>query len=124
MNFEEAFIKLKEGKKIRRKDWETLMHMKLEKSIILTYKGESFGLHSAADILLSKDWYIIGEEGVSFTFVEAIPELKKKKMISNDSLNGGYVFVDNGELAICKPVEYKFMPTFKDMISNDWELMK
>jgi hypothetical protein len=124
MNFEDAFTQLMCHKKIRRKKWEPLMHMKIDKFEIRTYKGESFGLHSGAEILLTKDWYVIGEEEPKYTFVEALPELKKKKMLTNESLDGGYIFIDNGHLAICKPVEYEFMPTFEDMTSLDWETMK
>jgi len=124
MNFDDAFVQLKAGKKIRRKKWEPLMHMKIIANEVVTYKGESFGLHSDADILLSKDWYVIDNEDIKFTFVESLQELKKKKMISRESLNGGYVFIDNGQLAMCKPIEYEFMPTFDDMCSIDWEIMK
>lgn len=124
MNFDDAFAQLKAGKKIRRKKWEPLMHMKIKDEYILTYRGESFGLHSSSDILLTKGWYVLGEEGVSLNFVDTLSELKKKKMISNDLLNGGYIFIDNGDLAMCKPIEYSFMPTFEDMCSLDWEIMK
>ena len=124
MNFEKIFIELTKGKKIRRKNWEPLMHMKIVNGEIITYKGESFHMHSDAKILLTKDWSLVDDDSKKFPFVEALNELKQKKYITHESLNGGYVFIDNNTLAICKPIEYMFMPTFEDLCAIDWETMK
>lgn len=124
MNFDKAYKELLSGKKIRRKDWEPLMHLRLIDGKVKTFKGENINFYDDSNILISTGWRVVDGDGLSLTFIEAIEELKLKKAITNDHLGEGFVFVDQGNLAICRPVEYIFMPTFKCLCSNDWEIMK
>jgi hypothetical protein len=123
MNFEKAFEELTNGKRIRRKKWEPLMHLNIHDKEVKTYRGEATRLFDDPSILLSKDWYVLGDTK-RMKFIDALAELKQKKHITRDELNGGYIFVDGSQLALCKAVEYNFMPTFEDMCGNDWEILK
>lgn len=124
MNFEKAHKELMQGKKIRRKEWEPYMHLRLINNHVKTFKGESIAYYGNADLLLSVNWFVVDGDGKKLSFLEALEELKMKKAITRDGQESSFIFIDNGNLAICREVEYEFMPTFKCLCSNDWELMK
>jgi len=124
MNFEKAFKQLLTGKKIRRKAWEPNMHMRVNDSGIQTYKSEVSTHHMNADVFLTKDWKVLDGDGMLLTFMEALEELKLKKFITREGMGDSFLFIDNGVFAICKAVEYDFMPTFQCLCSNDWEVIQ
>lgn len=124
MNFEKAYKELLLGKKIRRKEWETLMHLRLVGKEVKAFKGENIDFYGDSNILVSTGWRVVDGDGTSLSFIEAIEELKLKKAITRDSLEDGFMFVDQGNLTICKPIEYDFMPTFKCLCALDWEILK
>ena len=125
MNFEKAHKELLSGKKIRCKEWEPLMHVKLINDKAVTFRGEYSAYYVNAEILISKGWKVIDGDNSELNFVEALEELKLKKSIrKGDWPDGQFLFVDKDQLAICKPVEYDFMPSWKDMIGSSWELIK
>lgn len=128
MIFEKAYKELKEGKRIRRKSWEPLMHMVILEDQIKTFKGEYSNFHAQGNVILSKGWRVIEEDGTTgkeIDFVAVLEELKSKKRITHDSWKSyTFLFVDGDKLAVCKPIEYDFMPTYKCFCSNDWEVMK
>jgi hypothetical protein len=124
MNFEKAHKELLAGKKIRRKEWEPYMHLRLISDAIKTFRGENISFYGNANLLLSKDWLVVDGDGKKLTFLEALEELKQKKAITRDEGLDSFIFVDNGNLAMCRQVEYEFMPTFKCLCSTDWEVMK
>lgn len=124
MNFEKAHKELLAGKKIRRKEWEPNMHLRLVGENIKTFKGETTYFYSDGNLLLSKGWKVVDGDAKELSFLEALEELKLKKYITRDGMDDGFLFIDNGQFAVCKPIEYAFMPTFKCLCSNDWELMK
>lgn len=124
MNFDKAHKELLVGKKIRRKEWEPYMHLRLINDAIKTFRGENISFYGNANLLLSKDWLVVDGDGRKLSFLEALEELKQKKAITRDEALDSFIFVDNGNLAMCRQVEYDFMPTFKCLCSNDWEIMK
>lgn len=124
MNFNNAYKELLQGKKIRRKEWEHNMHLRLIGECIKTYKAENTLLYSDSTLLLSKGWRVVEGDGKELSFVEALEELKLKKWITKEGMDDSFIFIDNGQFTLCKPVEYDFMPTFKCLCSNDWEIMK
>lgn len=124
MNFEKAYKEMLIGKKIRRKEWEPFMHLRLMDGQVKTFKGENINYYGNANLLISTGWRVVDGDGTSITFVEALEELKLKKAITNDNLNEGFIFLDQGNLALCRPIEYEFMPNFKCLCSSDWEIMK
>lgn len=128
MNFEKAFKELNEGKKIRRKEWPKLTCMKLVDGKIKTYRAEHKMYFEDANIVLSNDWVVMDGDGKLLNFLDALKELEAKKWIAkkewmNEKLEQ-FILVDNGQLAMCKQVEFLFMPTYKCFQSNDWEIMK
>lgn len=124
MNFDKAHKELLAGKKIRRKEWEIFMHLRLMDGVVKTFKAENVHFYTNSNLLISKGWRVVDGDGKELTFPEAVEELKLKKSITNDSLNDGFIFIDQGNLALCRPVEYDFMPSFKCLCSSDWEVVK
>lgn len=124
MNFEKAHKELLNGKKIRRKEWESHMHLRMIEKNIVAYRGEITRFYDAPNILLSNDWEVVDGDGTKMNFLEALEILKQKKAVTREEMCGAFLFVDDNQLAICRPVEYVFMPTFKCMCLNDWEIMK
>lgn len=124
MNFEKAHKELLAGKKIRRKEWEPYMHLRLIDDHVKTFKGENVSFYGYPDLLISHEWIVVDGDGKKLNFLEALEELKQKKAISQVDKTDCFIFVDNGNLALCRQVEYEFMPTFKCLCSNDWEIMK
>lgn len=124
MNFEKAYAEMLDGKSIRRKEWEAMQHMRLVKKEVATYRAETSNYFANANTLLTTGWRVVDGDGTEMTFVEALAHLKQKKTVTRDGLDGGYVLVDNGNLALCKPVESDYMPTYKDLCAMDWETMK
>lgn len=124
MNFDKAHKELLAGKKIRRKDWEPFMHLRLIDGKVKTFKGENINYYANSQLLISKGWKVVDGDDKELTFIEALEELKLKKSITNEAMGDAFIFVDQGNLAMCRPVEYDFMPTFKCFCSNDWETCK
>lgn len=124
MNFEKAYTEMVAGKMIRRKNWEPLQHMRIVDEKVITYRTETSQYVSGAQVLTSSGWRIFGDDGDSFTFIEGISHLKNKKWITHDQLNGGYIMVDTANLAVCRPVQYDYLPNYQDMCAIDWELIK
>jgi len=125
MNFEKAYKELMQGKNVRRKGWEQLMFLAFIDGEIKAFKGEHSNFYGDLTMLMSSGWKVFEGEGKEITFIEAVEELKNKKCITNVQWEEHvFIFVDGEKLAICKPVEYQFMPTFKCFCSQDWEVMK
>jgi hypothetical protein len=124
MIFEKAHKELMAGKKIRRKEWDPMMHLRMVGENIKAFRGEVTNFYNNPNFLQSKDWIVVDGDGTKLSFIEALEELKLKKSITNEVMQDEFIFVDNGNLVYCKPVEYDFMPTWKCMNATDWELMK
>ena len=124
MNYEKAHKELLAGKKIRRKEWEKYMHLQLVDGQIKTFKGEITLFSADSNILISTGWKIVDGDGEEVTFLEAVEFLRQKKCITKNSLGEGYLFIDNGQWAMCKPIQFQFMPTFMCLSANDWEIIK
>ena len=124
MDFSKAYKEMMSGKRIRRKEWEPFMHLKIDGAAIKAFKGENIKFYSSSEILLSKNWKVVGGDGKGLSFLEALEELKQKKYVKMENMENSFIFVDNGEFAMCRQVEYEFMPTFKCLCSSDWEIMK
>lgn len=128
MNFEKAFKELMNGKKIRRKEWESLMHMRIIKNVVKTFKGEYTNFFSSSEILTSDGWLVVDGDSAEFTFIEALEHLKNKKSITHkdwlEKQSDKFIFVDKDQMACCRSVEYSFMPTYQCFCATDWEIMK
>lgn len=127
MNFEKAYKEMMKGKRIRRKVWDHFMHLRLVDQTVKTYNGEYTQFYEDAKILVSKGWLVVGGDGAELSFLEAIDELKNNKKITNKEwVEKGidkFIFIDQNKFTACSAVEFKFMPSFMCLISNDWELM-
>lgn len=126
MKFSEAHKELLAGKKIRRKEWETLEHLRIVDGKVKAFRGEYTNFYDKAEILTSTKWLVVDGDGKELTFLEALDELKAKRSITREDWpKDSFIFVDKGqELAVCKPVEFEFMPTWACFNANDWELLK
>lgn len=124
MNFEKAYKELMEGKKIRRKEWEKLRYLQFKDEEVIEYQGEYTHYYKDVNLLVSRGWMVVDGDGTIISFLEAIEELRKKKCITTEEMGEGFLFIDNDTLTMCKPVEFEFMPTWKDINSDDWSVMK
>lgn len=123
MNFEKIHAELLSGKKIRRKAWGAFQHLCLIDGQVQAFHGETIEFYGNPGLLVTKDWYVVGAEERKLSFVDALFELKQGKYLAHGE-SKEFLFIHNGELAICRQMAYDFMPTFKDLCSNDWETMK
>lgn len=126
MNFNKAHKELLNGERIRRKEWEPLMHMFIneKKDNIITYRGEHTAFYANSSFLLSDGWILEGSEK-ELSFLEALDLLKMKAKLTHKSWRPHeFIFVDGDKFALCKAVEYPFMPSYKDFCSSDWEILK
>lgn len=129
MNFEKAYKEMMNGKKIRRKEWEPFMHLQYKDKKVKTYKGEYTDFYNNANVLISEGWKIVDGDGKEFSFVQALEELKNKKKLTNDrwveeTNKNFFIFIDVGQIVICKSVEFDFMPSYKCLCADDWEIMR
>lgn len=128
MEFAKAYQMLLKGKKIRRKDWERYMCLRLVGEDIKTYKGEYTEFYDSSNILLTMGWFVLDGDGKELIFIEALDELKQRKKVSNKKwVEAGediFIFVDKNQLIKCRAIEFQFMPSYVDLISTDWEEMK
>lgn len=125
MKFADAHKELLAGKKIRRKEWESLMHLRLVDGIVKAFKGEYTSFYDKPEILVSNKWLVVDGDGKELSFIEALEELKAGKCITReDWITDSFIFVDKNQLAICKPVEFDFMPTWACLQNNDWSVLK
>lgn len=127
MQFEKALKELLKGKKIRRKEWEQFMHIRLIDNVVKTYKGDYTNFYQDANLLLSVGWIVLDGDGKELTFLEALEELKQKKKIVYkawlEDKKDKFVFIDHNQFVMCTAIEYQFMPTYQDLLSTDWEVM-
>lgn len=125
MQFEKAHAELLKGKKIRRKEWESLMHLKMVDDHVVAFRGEYSNFYGKCDFLISDKWKVIDGDNQELSFIEALEALKNKKAITRDDWDiDSFLFVDKGNIAICRPVKFDFMPSYTEMCSQDWEVMK
>lgn len=125
MNFDKAYRELLAGKKIRRKEWEAFLHLRMVGETVKAFRGENANFYSDSGIIVSEDWIVIDGDGKKLTFIEALEEMKQKKAITRESwAPDTFMFVNNGNFVICRPVECEFMPTYGCFCSADWEIMK
>jgi hypothetical protein len=127
MNFDKAYKELLKGKKIRRKEWEHFMHLRYVDGEVKTYKGDYTHFYKTSNIVLSNDWISLDGDGRELTFLEALEELKNKKKLTckqwiEDKLDA-FIFIDKNQFAMCKAIEFDFMPTFECFMATDWEIM-
>jgi len=128
MNFDKAHKELLAGKKIRRKEWEPLMHMRIIDGHVKTFKGEYTNFYKDADIITTSGWLVVDGDNTELTFVEAIEQLKAKKQLTHknwlEEQSDKFIFIDHNRIAMCKSVEFEFMPTWPCLNSDDWQIMK
>ena len=124
MNFEKALKELLSGKKIRRKEWGHLTHLKIIDNKVIAFRGEVTHFNEDPDLLISKGWKIVDGDGTEMTFMEGIEQLKAKKCLTRNEMGEAFIFIDNDNIALCKPVEFAFMPSWKCLNASDWETMK
>lgn len=124
MNFDKAYKELLAGKKIRRKEWEPLMHIRIIDGEVLAFRGEHKIFYQDSNILTSDGWMVVDGDGKQMKFIDALQELRNKKCITRESMGDAFVFVDKDQLATCNPVKFDFMPTWRCLNSDDWSILK
>jgi len=125
MLFEKAHKELLAGKKIRRKEWEKLMHLRLIDDDVIAFRGEFSNFYDTPNILISKDWLVVDGDGTKFNFLEAIDQLRNKKCLRLDHWEEDkFLFIDKDKMAVCKPVKFDFMPSWEELQLTDWEILK
>lgn len=129
MNFDKAYKELIAGKKIRRKEWEPLMHMRIINGCVKTYKGEYTNFYADASVIISNGWIIVADDDKKeLNFLQAIEALRNKLVITHkdwlEEKTDKFIFIDHDKIALCKSVEFEFMPTWKCLNSDDWQIMK
>jgi hypothetical protein len=92
---------------------------------VVAFRGEYSSFYQDPSILISNGWKIIDGDDKSLTFLEALEELKNKKSIRLEDWSPDcFLFIDKNQFAYCKPVEFDFMPSYQELLSMDWEIMK
>lgn len=128
MIFEKAYKELLAGKKIRRKEWEPLMHMRLVDNVIKTFKGEYSTFYDDSRALMNDGWMLLDGDGNKISFMEAIEALRNKKCLTRsewiEDKKEQFIFIDNKQFALCHEVEFAFMPTWTCINSDDWMILK
>lgn len=124
MNFNKAYQALLDGYKIRRKEWEKLRYLIIKSDKVIAYQGEYTCFYNNPSILISTGWRVVNGDNKSISFIEAIEELRNKKYITRDDIGEAFLFIDNDQITLCKPIEFVFMPTWKCLNSTDWEIFK
>lgn len=91
MNFSEATNLLKEGHGIRRKSWPEFVYIGWHYVVddegfelppeLAEYRQETIPFLYRNDIIISEDWEIIGEEGTTFNFSEAVEAMMRRYKI-------------------------------------------
>jgi hypothetical protein len=124
MNFEKAMKELYAGKKIRRKEWGHLTHLRMIDDKVVAFRGEVTHFNENPNLLISRGWKVVDGDGTEMTFLEGIEQLRAKKCLTKDNMENEFIFIDGDNIAMCKPVEFDFMPTWKCINSDDWSVMK
>jgi hypothetical protein len=129
MNFQDANIELKNGKKIRRKNWQKDLFLLKEEEKIHAYGEECVPFQYDLSILDSGEWIMLedNDRDKKYTFSEVIELLLQgKKMALTTWEESIYLEVekhDKTNLYMRKLIKYNFVPTFACLISNDWEII-
>jgi len=82
MIFEKAHKELLLGKKIRRKEWEPLMHLRMVGKGVKTFRGEHTNFYTNSSIIISDGWKVIDGDGTYINFLQALEELRNKKWLT------------------------------------------
>jgi len=125
MNFKNAEKLLREGKKIRRKNWQASLYLQIDAlGNIKGFREEAISFNYDLTIINSHDWVIIGEDDNIISFAEALDALLHGKLVKlkewpidcflEKTSNGKEVFMR-------RTCEYDFIPTFECFLSTDWE---
>jgi len=125
VTFEEAYKELLAGKKIRRKEWNGLNHIRICDGILKSFSGEFVNFNPLPDILPSDGWILVNDDGVELSFIQAIDQLKIGKSVAHKNWKDKFIFVEYDELILAGTVECEFLPiTYKCLCANDWEVME
>lgn len=126
MNFTKAYKELMAGEKIRRKGWEKYLHIQLVEKEAIVFKGEINNFYTDASVITSNDWMVRHQEdNKKYTFIEALDLLKQGNILKREDWETDtFLFVSDNQLVICHKVRYDFMPSYEDLMSTDWEILK
>jgi hypothetical protein len=125
MNFKEAYEKLEQGLRVRRKAWDKSIFLQ-DTLIIECFREECVPFIYSMDIVESR-WLVVGEGENEISFVNAIEELHKGKGIKlfdwpeNCFLECSK---DRKELFMRRITKFDFTPTFECFSANDWEVLE
>ncbi len=112
------------GKKIRRKEWDHLTHLRIIDRKVVAFRGEITHFDEDPNVLVSTGWRVVDGDGMEMTFLECLEHLKNKKCLTKEGMGESFIFIDVDNIALCKPVEFDFMPTWKCLNSEDWCVIK
>ena len=135
MDFKEAMMLVREGKKVRKQSWvDDLLYIaqrktekQTQKEVRLYYKDEVI-FYYPSEIVFSDEWKVIGgDESILLSFPEAIEFVLKqnaKIKLSEWKENTWIKLSDDKNNIILEKVESKpFELDIDDMIATDWELI-
>ncbi len=127
MNFKEAYNQLMQSKKIRRKEWDKSLYLKLNNdNLVRCYREEAIPFSYDLDILTSDDWIVTNKLG-NFPFYEVIYFLMQGEK-AQLSIWPDDCFIESTrsgikDLFMRRICEHDFIPTFECLISNDWSVI-
>ncbi len=126
MDFPSAMFELKQGKKVRRREWEPSIYLHKKSLEIKSFRRESVPFNYYIDILISSGWIV---EGIleELTFSEAILHtLSNRKIRFKDWTDDCWLEATNDkkELFMRKNSEYTFIPSYPCCIATDWEVIE
>ncbi len=123
MNFRDAYKELEDGKKIRRREWEKSSYIQLNGFEVKAYRQDLVPFIYDLNILISKEWTIVGQDG-EHNFVDAIDALTKgeKIKLKNWADNCYLIMLDNDIYYHSIQVSQASTLSYRCLVSHDWEL--
>jgi len=122
MNFNEAMIKLKEGKRVTRQTEKDNSYFVMQDNN-LQYRSKNT-LHYAydKDIMISEDWYLLNDDEKKYKFTEIIPLLLQGFKFKLKGWEDSYIYYDTfaKSILLIRMVIRDYIPAFEDFVADDW----
>jgi hypothetical protein len=131
VEFSHALLELKNGKKIRRKQWDKEHFISNENDLPSMYMLATSPYNLSCTIFLSDNWLIENDEGIfeedkQVNFDKAIKSISQNKRVKLSHWNDQYIVLDQQtrQLVLKHFVEIRYVPTYEDFVSFDWEVVQ
>jgi len=130
MKLREAIESLKQGKKVRRRAWESNLFLQIKLDAennlrVMCLRLDSVPFSYDLDIILCDDWMIKDGDNSHLSFDEALIALQNRKKVKLSSWINDYLEMDifSKEVIMKTLREYNFVPLFSCFQSEDWEVI-